>query len=234
MPDANRRSAATCDKEWNPMADDSQHISQDEIEKLLAQAHGGSPAKPAAEPPPAMTLGQGDIDALLQSAGGKVAPLAAAPLAPKSAGADAGLRGGRTNGADPAGGLAAGDVEFLLHQAEAALASIDKPLPIAAELPVAPFKLQDFAGAPSSTEIATLDLIRDVDLEVKIELGRTQMYLEDVLRLRKGSVVPLDKLAGDPVDIYVNGRLIAKGEVLVMNDSFCVRVAELVAAEQAA
>ena len=54
------------------------------------------------------------------------------------------------------------------------------------------------------------------------------MYLEDVLRLRKGSVVPLDKLAGDPVDVYVNGRLIARGEVLVLNDNFCVRVAELI------
>ena len=63
---------------------------------------------------------------------------------------------------------------------------------------------------------------------MKIELGRTQMYLEDVLKLRKGSVVPLDKLAGDPVDIYVNQRLVARGEVLVLNDNFCVRVAELI------
>ena len=66
-------------------------------------------------------------------------------------------------------------------------------------------------------------------LDLKIELGRTQMHLEDVLRLRKGSVVPLDKLAGDPVDVYVNGRLIARGEVLVLNDNFCVRINEIVA-----
>ena len=50
-----------------------------------------------------------------------------------------------------------------------------------------------------------------------------------MLSLRKGSVVPLDKLAGDPVDVYVNGRLIARGEVLVLNDNFCVRVNEIVA-----
>jgi flagellar motor switch protein FliN len=75
-------------------------------------------------------------------------------------------------------------------------------------------------------------LLRDVELELKIELGRTQMYLEEVLALRKGSVVPLDKLAGDPVDVYVNGRLIARGEVLVLNDNFCVRVAELIAGEE--
>jgi len=86
-----------------------------------------------------------------------------------------------------------------------------------------------FAGAPASSENATLDLIRDVELDLRIELGRTNLYLEDVLKLRKGSVVPLDKLAGDPVDIFVNGRLIARGEVLVLNDNFCVRVTELVA-----
>jgi flagellar motor switch protein FliN/FliY len=57
------------------------------------------------------------------------------------------------------------------------------------------------------------------------------MYLADVLKLRKGSVVTLDKLAGDPVDIYVNGRMIARGEVLVLNDNFCVRVAELIVGE---
>jgi flagellar motor switch protein FliN/FliY len=57
------------------------------------------------------------------------------------------------------------------------------------------------------------------------------MHLEDVLRLKQGAVVTLDKLAGDPVDIYANGRLIARGEVLVLNDNFCVRVAELVTGE---
>jgi len=62
---------------------------------------------------------------------------------------------------------------------------------------------------------------------VKIELGRTYMYIEDVLRLGTGSVVELDKLAGDPVDIYVNDRLIARGEVLVLNDNFCVRINDI-------
>ena len=93
---------------------------------------------------------------------------------------------------------------------------------------VSSYRLDEFSPAAPSTETATLDLIRDVELDLKIELGRTHMYLEDVLKLRKGSVVPLDKLAGDPVDIYVNGRLIARGEVLVLNDNFCVRVAELI------
>ena len=76
-------------------------------------------------------------------------------------------------------------------------------------------------------QIITFDLLHNVNLRVKIELGRTQMLVEDVLRLGEGSVVELDKVAGDPVDIYVNDRLIARGEVLVLNDNFCVRVSEI-------
>ena len=126
-----------------------------------------------------------------------------------------------------------GDVELLLQQAERAIASIDEPV---GELPpgVKPFELADFSGSPPSTEAATLQLVRDVQLDLRIELGRTHMHLEEVLKLKKGAVVPLDKLAGDPVDVYVNGRLIARGEVLVLNDNFCVRVTELVAGESAA
>jgi len=121
------------------------------------------------------------------------------------------------------------DVEFLLNQAERALASIEAESKSDPPPGVVAFRLEEFSGAPPSTENATLDLIRDVELDLRIELGRTHMYLEDVLKLRRGSVVPLDKLAGDPVDIFVNGRLIARGEVLVLNDNFCVRVAELIA-----
>jgi flagellar motor switch protein FliN/FliY len=162
-------------------------------------------------------LGQGDIEQLLNQAGkGMPAPPAATKeTTPPS------LVGEGT--------MAQGDIEYLLNQAEQALASIEASA--VGDLPqgVTAFRLEEFAGAPPSGDNATLDLIRDVELDLRIELGRTHMYLEDVLKLRKGSVVPLDKLAGDPVDIYVNGRLIARGEVLVLNDNFCVRVAELIA-----
>ncbi len=80
------------------------------------------------------------------------------------------------------------------------------------------------AGAAAETSIELLD---DVELEVKIELGRTSLYIEDVLKLGVGSVLELDKLAGDPVDIYVNDRLVARGEVLVLNDNFCVRINDI-------
>ncbi|MHC4427865.1 MAG: flagellar motor switch protein FliN, partial [Planctomycetota bacterium] len=75
---------------------------------------------------------------------------------------------------------------------------------------------------------AGLALLRDVNLQVKVELGRTRMFVEDVLRLNEDSVIELDKLAGDPVDIYVNDRHVARGEVLVVNDNFCVRVSEII------
>src|SRR5256714_14859269 len=78
-------------------------------------------------------------------------------------------------------------------------------------------------------QVSSIDLLRDVDLNVKIELGRSRMLVEDVLKLAEGSVVELDKLAGDPVDVFVNDRLVARGEVLVLNDNFCVRVNEIVA-----
>lgn len=77
--------------------------------------------------------------------------------------------------------------------------------------------------------VSGIDLLKDVDLDVKIELGRNRMLVEDVLRLGEGSVVELDKLAGDPVDVFVNDRLVARGEVLVLNDDFCVRVNEIIA-----
>jgi flagellar motor switch protein FliN len=77
-----------------------------------------------------------------------------------------------------------------------------------------------------------IELLKDVDLNVKIELGRTRMLIEDVLRLAEGSVVELDKLAGDPVDVFVNEQLVARGEVLVLNDNFCVRINEIVTATE--
>jgi flagellar motor switch protein FliN/FliY len=120
------------------------------------------------------------------------------------------------------------DVQLLLAQAEQAIRSVDEPAQSEAG-GLEPFELTDLAGTPANTERASLDLLRDVELDLRIELGRTHMYLEDVLELRKGSVVPLDKLAGDPVDVFVNGRLVARGEVLVLNDNFCVRIAELIA-----
>ncbi|TVS07838.1 MAG: flagellar motor switch protein FliN [Phycisphaerales bacterium] len=91
-----------------------------------------------------------------------------------------------------------------------------------------PFELQPLVDTGKNARPEGIDLLGDVNLDVKIELGRTRMFVEDVLRLKDGAVVELEKLAGDPVDVFVNERLIARGEVLVLNDNFCVRINEIV------
>jgi len=91
-----------------------------------------------------------------------------------------------------------------------------------------PFQPPAFESADAGAGPGGIDLLADVNLDVQIELGRTRMLIEDVLSLGEGAVIELDKLAGDPVDVYVNDRLVARGEVLVLNDNFCVRINEIV------
>jgi flagellar motor switch protein FliN/FliY len=189
-------------------------LNTDEIENLLreAQAAAGIVDPPAAG-------GQGVGANLAQESAGTVA----VATRPRTANYSA-----ETHSADIVGD----DINYLLAQAEQAIASVDQPVDPAVA-GISPFQLRDVrSSAPASGEKATIELFKDVDLDVRIELGRTQMYLEDVLKLRRGAVVPLEKMAGDPVDIFVNGRLIARGEVLVMNDNFCIRVAELLAGDE--
>ncbi len=109
-------------------------------------------------------------------------------------------------------------VEELSSQVAAAAGEDDEP---------ASFSLSDFDETGYGKLPENIDLLSDVKLDVKIELGRTTMLVEDVLRLGEGCVVELDKLAGDPLDFYVNNRHIARGEVLVLNDNFCVRINEI-------
>lgn len=91
-----------------------------------------------------------------------------------------------------------------------------------------PVALEEFTRQAARNGAAGgLELLSRVNLSVRVELGRTRMLVEDVLRLNEGAVVELDKLAGDPVDIFVNDRHVARGEVLVLNDTFCVRVSEI-------
>jgi flagellar motor switch protein FliN/FliY len=125
------------------------------------------------------------------------------------------------------------EAERLLEQAEEALSSAEMSLQREGHGP-SPLMLPELATEGAAGDKCSIDLFGDVELDLRIELGRTELTLEELLRLRRGSVVPLDKLAGDPVDIWVNGRLVARGEVLVMNDNFCVRVLELVGAPDVA
>ncbi len=73
-----------------------------------------------------------------------------------------------------------------------------------------------------------IDLILDISLDVTVELGRVRMLIKDVLELAAGSIIELDRVAGEPVDVLVNGRLIAKGEVVVIEDNFGIRLTEII------
>ncbi len=77
-----------------------------------------------------------------------------------------------------------------------------------------------------------LDLLLDVPLDVSVELGRTRLTIQDLLALSPGSVVELDKVAGEPLDILVNDRLVARGEAVVVNDKFGIRITDIVSPQE--
>ena len=77
-------------------------------------------------------------------------------------------------------------------------------------------------------EGANLDFVLDIPLEVSVELGRTKMLISDLLQLGQGSVVELSKLAGEPLEILVNQKLVARGEVVVVNEKFGVRLTDII------
>jgi flagellar motor switch protein FliN/FliY len=94
---------------------------------------------------------------------------------------------------------------------------------------VQPVQFANFQGAPFvQAEDSNLNLLLDIPLKVTVELGRTQKQIKDILELSQGSIIELDKLAGEPVDILVNNKLIAKGEVVVIDENFGVRVTDIV------
>ncbi|MGI9427679.1 MAG: flagellar motor switch protein FliN [Bythopirellula sp.] len=210
------------------MADDAEQLGQDEIDSQLnpAQDDAGesSPSPEADSAGGGAQVDPAEADALT-GAGAVPQPAADQTTAAPSA-APSSAAGGST--------VSQSDIELLLNKAEQALESIDQ-----ADSPgilppgIRSFDFQKFGGSTANADAATLELIGDVQLDMTIELGRTHMQLEELLKLKRGAVVALDKLAGDPADIYVNGRLVARGEVLVLNDNFCIRVAELIEGENA-
>ncbi len=119
--------------------------------------------------------------------------------------------------------------QAMLDMAKAAIGDVTASIASTDDAAAAatPMHLPDLQSEVASKVPEEIALLSDVNLNVKIELGRTRMLVEDILRLSSGAVVELDKLAGDPVDVIVNGRLVARGEVLVLNDSFCVRISEI-------
>jgi len=85
--------------------------------------------------------------------------------------------------------------------------------------------------APKKQFGRTLEFILDVALQVTVEVGRTRMTIQDLLQLGQGSVIELEKLAGEPLDIYINGKSVARGEAVIVNDKFGVRLTDIVSTE---
>lgn len=95
----------------------------------------------------------------------------------------------------------------------------------------APAQFNDLS-ADTGVSASGIDMLMDVVLDVSIELGRTTMSIKDILALGVGSVIELDKMVGDPVDILVNNKLIAKGEVVVVDENFGVRITSIATEEE--
>src|SRR5262245_2651769 len=115
------------------------------------------------------------------------------------------------------------DIDELLKQAsfeDPSAATDGATANVAAPAETAPFDLPNFQQVMRDAQVSSIDLLRDVELNVKIELGRSRMLVEDVLKLGEGSVVEVGKLAGDRVDVCVKGRLVARGELRVLPDNF--------------
>ena len=93
-------------------------------------------------------------------------------------------------------------------------------------------EFQQLSEPASKGEIRNMDLLLDVNLPVAIELGRTRMSISDILALGPGSVVELNKLAGEPVDLLVNQKIVARGEVVVIDENFGVRITQLVTPQE--
>lgn len=188
-------------------------VNDDEIEKMLAEASGAGAGAEAA----------GDAQSAVETvAGGEATETAA---------------GSETAAATE--NLSVEDrANQLLNEVDAGLeaAVSGSPRPgsnVRSEVDNAePFQFGDLGSgsARASDQEFSIGMLDDVQLDVQIELGRADLLIDEVLAMREGMVVPLDKLAGDPIDIVVNGRLLGRGEVLVLNDNFCVRVVEIVAA----
>ena len=91
--------------------------------------------------------------------------------------------------------------------------------------------MSDETTEPKPEEQQPLDFLHDVNMTVGVEFARARIKIRSVLKLHKGSVVELDKMAGEPLDIRVNGKLVARGEAVIVNDRFGIRVTEIISPE---
>ena len=186
----------------DPISFGEGELSQDLIDAMLNGTGDGNPDEPstAADPWADDTL-QAEIDAARTEAGLAVEP-DSAPIAARTPAPMA---------------------------APTPITERRAPAPSAMPTAVHPVQFMPLTPEPPALDQAHgIELLMDVALEVSVELGRSHMSIGEILALRTGSVIELDKLAGEPVDVSVNGTLIARGEVVVVDEKFGVRITEVV------
>ncbi|WP_303437777.1 flagellar motor switch protein FliN, partial [uncultured Oscillibacter sp.] len=227
-----------------PSGGSSRMMSQEEIERMLAGGGESAPAPAPAEEPSggsSRMMSQEEIERMM--AGGGTATPAPAPApapqpapppqpAPQPAPAAQPAPGAQPATAADLGSMMAAMMTAMTtamaNNAPVQAAAQQKPEPkIIATKPVA-MKEMDVEEVLGKEQAQNLDLIMEVPLQVSVEIGRTQRKVQEILAFSKGSLVVLDKLAGDQVDLFVNGKCIARGDVVVIDDNFGVRVTEIV------
>jgi flagellar motor switch protein FliN/FliY len=171
------------------------------------------------------SLDQGDLDKLLAEAQASVESLEEAASDVSSAEATPAPDSASTAQTDVQASQTASEQASDRSVKADPLPSESQPAPASQGFELPP--LGDESRIADSQKGQSIGVLSDVDLDVRIELGQASMAVEEVLHLESGSVVELDKLAGDPVDVFVNDRLVARGEILVVNENFCVRISEI-------
>ena len=226
-----------------PAASSGGKMSQEEIEAMLAGMGGGAEPAPAPEPAPSgKKMSQEEIEAMMAGMGGGAAAAPApapqpvpqpAPQPAPAAAPPAAAMAQPASAADFGTMMAAMMTAMTTAMANNAAAAAPAPAPQPPEPKLintrpAPLREMDPADVLGKEQAQNLDLIMEVPLQVTVEIGRTHRKVQDILEFSKGSLVVLDKLAGDQVDLFVNGKCVAKGDVVVIDDNFGVRITEIV------
>lgn len=221
-------------------------LSQEEIEKLLAQNMGGDQAAepvPASEPQPAAPVVEQPV---------AQPQVAAAPAQPQAAPQQTTPVMPQQTVAQPQQAAVPQLMQQMPPEMQQQYAAMGYP-PYGMQMPYPPMyymppqqqqaapepktiktskpampKFEEHANSLNEEQEGNLDLLMSVPVDVSVEIGRTRRRVKDILNYTKGSLVVLDRLAGDRADLYVNGKCIAKGDIVVVDDSFGLRIAEII------
>ena len=216
-----------------------QVMSQEEIERMMGGMAGGQAAQPAAPAPASSgaTMSQEEIERMMSGMAGGQAAQPAAP-APASSGATMSQEEIERMMSGMAGGAQAPQQQAPVQQMPPQqmpgwqmppqqMPGWQMPEPKLINANPVQFPSLDVEDRLGKEQADNLEMIMSVPLEISVEIGRTRRKVEDILAFSKGSLVVLDKLAGDQVDLFVNGLCVAKGDVVVIDDNFGVRITEV-------